>query len=330
MRELDVSGKCVFTGSLWHPDRLVESAWLEHAPFAFWLVRQLKPKTFVELGAHNGFSFSAFCQAVQQLDLGTTCTAVDTWQGDEHAGFYGEDIYSELSSYIERYAGFARLLRMTFEDARNEVADKSVDLLHVDGRHFYDDVKYDFESWVPKLTDNAIVLFHDTTVFERDFGVHQFWKELSDRYPSFEFLHGHGLGVACIGDTPPEGLRPLFEAARSADETESIRLTYARLGKTVSDLFARQARIRDLEGQCVSSLQRIEQLQAEHTLALDEEKNHRAEEVEALRAALEASHLEHRADVQAFEQSLSWRVTAVLRSGPVTAIRRAFGSNRTS
>src|ERR1043165_6846732 len=72
----------------WTPDLINASAWLEHAPFAFWLVDALRPRMIVELGVHGGFSYSVFCQAVQRLHLSTRCYAIDTWRGDEHAGYY--------------------------------------------------------------------------------------------------------------------------------------------------------------------------------------------------------------------------------------------------
>lgn len=62
-------------------------AWITHAPFAFWLVENLKPNSFVELGTYYGFSYFCFCQQVALLKLPTSCVAVDTWTGDEHAGF---------------------------------------------------------------------------------------------------------------------------------------------------------------------------------------------------------------------------------------------------
>ena len=82
------------TAALLIPDHLhEESAWVEHIPFAFWLVEALVPACLVELGTHHGSSYLAFCQGVQQLGLSTRSYAVDTWQGDEQTGFYGEEVF---------------------------------------------------------------------------------------------------------------------------------------------------------------------------------------------------------------------------------------------
>src|SRR5262249_12354936 len=148
----------------------VETAWLEHAPFAFWLVGAQKPRVFVELGTYRGYSFLCVCQAVQHLGLGTRCYAVDTWRGDEHGGPYDGSLLAELRAYHgSRYAGFSELVPATFDEAVEQFEDGSIDLLHLDGRHYYADVKHDFETWFSKLSSRAVVLFHDTT--ERTFGV---------------------------------------------------------------------------------------------------------------------------------------------------------------
>src|SRR5512147_2176439 len=65
----------------------VVSAWGGHVPFAHWIVRATRPRLLVELGTHCGVSYSAFCEAVVRDSLDTRCFAVDTWQGDEQAGF---------------------------------------------------------------------------------------------------------------------------------------------------------------------------------------------------------------------------------------------------
>ena len=60
------------------------SAWIGHIPFASWLITELKPKIFVELGTHTGASFLAFCQSIAENSLSTKAYAVDVWKGDNH------------------------------------------------------------------------------------------------------------------------------------------------------------------------------------------------------------------------------------------------------
>lgn len=175
----------------------MNSAWHGHLPFAAWLTKNFKPAIIVELGSHWGHSYFTFCQAVKESSLTTQCYAVDTWQGDEHAGNYGDEVYAHANAHNKaNYANFSNLLRMTFDEALNHIADSSVDLLHIDGLHTYEAVKHDFDTWLPKLAPGAVVLFHDTNVREREFGVWKLWEELKRRYPNnLEFLHSHGLGV---------------------------------------------------------------------------------------------------------------------------------------
>ena len=220
--------------SFWQPDYVEPSAWHEHAPFAFWLTSVLRPSLIVELGTHGGFSYFSFCQAVRTIDCLAKCYAIDTWAGDEHAGFYGSDVYDRVKAHNDRhYAAFSRLVRSTFDDALAHFDDGSIDILHIDGRHFYEDVRHDLESWRPKLSDRAVVLFHDTNVRERDFGVFRLWSEIERDHPSFEFMHGHGLGVLGIGQNLDSALTGFFRSAGTPPHDIEIRRAYQRLGEAV-------------------------------------------------------------------------------------------------
>ncbi len=211
-----------------------ESAWNQHIPFAFWLVQAHRPAVFVELGTYRGTSYFSFCQAVAALRLPTRCFAIDTWQGDSHSGFYDESVFARVRTCNERkYAGFSRLVRSSFDEALPHFLDGSIDLLHIDGLHTYEACRHDFESWLPKLSRRAIVLFHDTNVRERGFGVHRLWAELIERYPHFEFVHEHGLGVLGVGEALDGPVRELFAAADNAALTCEIRSAFWRLGSTV-------------------------------------------------------------------------------------------------
>jgi hypothetical protein len=222
--------------SFWAPEHLSESAWLEHAPFAFWLIQACQPRSFVELGTHSGFSYFAVCQTVGRLGLGTRCYAVDTWQGDEHAGFYGEDVFQAVSQTNEQhFAGFSQLIRGTFDSARPEFLDGSIDVLHIDGRHFYEDVRHDVDTWLSALSPRGVLLLHDIEVRERSFGVHRLWAELREQYRTFSFVHGHGLGVVAVGSEVPPKVADLVGLEADGRNSILLRTGYARLGEAVRE-----------------------------------------------------------------------------------------------
>jgi hypothetical protein len=213
------------------PARLTSiSAWHEHIPFGMFLVSALKPRVIVELGTYLGDSYCAFCQAVEELGLNTKCYAVDTWQGDEHAGFYGPEVLDGLRAHHDPlYGSFSRLVRGTFEEALRHFDHGAIDLLHIDGLHTYEAVKNDFESWLPKMSQRGIVLFHDINVRERNFGVWKLWDELKTKYPSFEFLHGHGLGMIAVGNVEAPILKSFLEL--SNEEAARVRSFFFQLGR---------------------------------------------------------------------------------------------------
>jgi hypothetical protein len=216
-----------------HPARLASSAWIEHIPFAMSLTAWLRPAVFVELGTFTGVSYCAFCQAIARLGLKTKAYAVDTWEGDPHNGSNGQEILKGLRAYHDpRYGSFSRLLPSTFDKGLPRFPNGSIDLLHIDGYHVYEAVKHDFETWLPKMSDRGVIVFHDITVREKDFGVWKLWEELKQHHPFFEFFHCHGLGVLQAGKESPDALSPLFNA--SARKAARIRAFYFRLGRRLS------------------------------------------------------------------------------------------------
>jgi GT2 family glycosyltransferase/glycosyltransferase involved in cell wall biosynthesis len=266
------------------------SAWAEHIPFAFTLIEKVKPRIFVELGTHYGDSYCGFCQAISKTALDCQAYAVDTWQGDEHAGYYGQEVLNQLRAQHDGpYASFSRLLRETFDEAATYFGPASVDLLHIDGLHTYEAVKHDFETWLPLLSDQAVVLFHDISVRENNFGVWRLFDELAAKYPTFRFDHSHGLGVVAVGSQIPEGIRFLFNV--NDQETLRLKQFYHTLGvsmlteRQLSDALHTQNNAVAIAEQTVADLQQklsLQQIEVEKQLSA----------AEAVRQALSAKNQE--------------------------------------
>ena len=247
----------------WNAVRLAQPGpWAGHIPFAFWLVKVLRPACLVELGTHSGNSYFAFCQAINAFCQGARAYAVDTWQGDEHAGHYGEHVYANVFAFnAAHFVQFSTLIRTTFDDARGYFPEggpnSGIDLLHIDGLHSYEAVKHDFDTWRSALSPRGVVLFHDTNVRERGFGVWRLWEELRAQYPSFSFDHSSGLGVLGVGADQAPVLKSLF--ALPSKEAADFRRRIAARGES----FQRQADALDLQEQIAAKDRHIADLTAQ-------------------------------------------------------------------
>ncbi|WP_309396202.1 class I SAM-dependent methyltransferase [Cerasicoccus maritimus] len=179
------------------PARVVDpDSWVGHIAFAHYLVKLIRPRLIVELGAHSGNSASAFAHAQTYLDIEGQTHAIDSWEGDSQATFYGGHIYEDFLEFSRlNFNGRLILKKGYFQDKLADYDDESINLVHIDGCHSYDNVKADYESWLPKLAPNGVMLFHDTTVTQNAFGVHRYWSEIAPEFPHFELPDSHGLGV---------------------------------------------------------------------------------------------------------------------------------------
>ena len=223
----------VLQPSVWKIESLTPTAWGGHIPFLFSLVTLMKPRVYTELGSYNGASFFAACQAIRKNNIQGKAVAIDLWQGDEHAGYYGEAVFNSFKHILStRYFDVGEYLRMSFDEASKLFENSSIDLLHIDGLHTYEAVKNDYETWRSKLTDNGVIIFHDTNVFERGFGVYQLWDEIREDGTSYNFKHTHGLGVLAFGTADENPVVRLLEILNgSVQVREFIELYFCRLGE---------------------------------------------------------------------------------------------------
>lgn len=229
------------------PERLSgESGWRAHVPFAFFLVSALRPESLAELSNRLGDSYSAFCQAVERLELATQCRLFAALQ-DELDG--NEELAELRDQHKTRFGHFSTLIQRKFADvlaptANENAADHSVDLLHIASFPNYEAVKRDFTNWLPKVSSRGVVLLSNIGEEPRNREVRQFWMELKSQYPHFEFTHSGGLGLLTTGQMVPAELLALCQA--SAEETARIRAFFQRLGQAAVDAAQTSQRLTEI------------------------------------------------------------------------------------
>lgn len=162
------------------------SAWSGHEKFAVWLVNEVKPEVIVELGVDRGFSTYYWAKSKIGQVYG-----IDSFEGDVHAGY--RNTYDQVAKMKEDYRlDNLHLIKGYFSDV-SKTWDKKIDILHIDGRHYYEDIKEDFETWSKFVKDDGVIVMHDTCVYDNGFGVFKYFNEIP--LPKINFTHSYGLGI---------------------------------------------------------------------------------------------------------------------------------------
>lgn len=216
------------------------SAWSGHYFFAYDLVRNIKPKVIVELGTHKGNSLFSMAQAIKDAQLKTKLHAVDTWEGDSQAGFYGKNVYKDFLKISKKYYQDVDIIphKMLFDDALTHFNDNSIDILHIDGLHTYEAVKHDFETWLPKVNKNTgTIMFHDVCERQGDFGVYRLWEELKKKYKdTITFEHYHGLGVVFFTKDTKQAVHYLHSYYSTKSSNQDLNYMLDQLEQQKRDL----------------------------------------------------------------------------------------------
>ena len=204
----------IFESDQLNLEMMVYSPWSGHRLFAYDFIVDDQPECIVELGSFYGCSSFAFLQAIKDYHLNSCFYAIDTWEGDDFTeNDYREDIYGQFKKVKDTF--FVRqnvqMLQMTFDDAVKMFENGTIDLLHIDGSHRYEDVRRDFLNWKEKVKKTGVVFFHDigdVLLEGKTLGSHVFWEELKLQYSyTFEFPFSFGLGVLCFDGGKYESLK---------------------------------------------------------------------------------------------------------------------------
>jgi hypothetical protein len=126
-----------------------------------WLYETAKGMdSIVEVGSWKGRSTHALLSGCKG-----TVTAIDTWKGSQgedgnpHIEATEHDIFNDC--FMKNVGHFPNLVPIQAEslEAVKKFADKSVDMVFIDGNHTYESVKADIEAWMPKA--RKMICGHD-------------------------------------------------------------------------------------------------------------------------------------------------------------------------
>ena len=123
------------------------------------------------------------------------------WEGHilyiyNQSGKFGTEVEDVATECLSQYPNVT-LIKKSFNRALEDW-DKPIDLLHIDGRHFYEDIKEDFEGWSKFVPKGGHIILHDTQETGRGFGIKRYFEELQEQHPDWDFSErkeSHGLGI---------------------------------------------------------------------------------------------------------------------------------------
>ena len=149
----------------------------------------------------------------------TTCLGLGSRAGknvrifaiDPHADYR----FGEFKENIQR-AGIADLVTPIASKSQDAAGDfhEPIELLFVDGSHEYDDVKADFDQWVPKVVDGGTVAVHDTTLWAGPKRVVEQHIYRGTRFKDVRFVFGSTtVGTKVRANTAADRLRARYSLA---------------------------------------------------------------------------------------------------------------------
>lgn len=209
-----------------YPERLVgPDTWVEHIPFAMYLVDIVQPDVFVQLGIGQGNDYAAFCQAIHTLEIDARAYGITD-------SMTKEDVVNDLAQV---YPKISTILKESFETALERFEDASISLLHITGMHDYATISDLFNTWLPKMKPDGVILIDNVDIRNDDSEIRKFWEKIEPSYETFEFYHANGLGVVALNERFNEGLEVL---TNDRDLLSSFKTLFGVLGSRYTEVLS--------------------------------------------------------------------------------------------
>ena len=119
-----------------------------------------KTMTMIEIGSYAGESTQMFANEFERV------IAIDPFINDYDPNDITctfmelEKVYDTFKEVVDRNGNIEHI-RMTSDDAVNQLIDMKVDFIYIDGLHTYEQIKKDITNYLPLLKSNCLIGGHD-------------------------------------------------------------------------------------------------------------------------------------------------------------------------
>lgn len=135
-------------------------------------VMESRPNKMLELGTQNGQSTKSILMAMNVTKTGTLVT-VD--RKDRSTILNGE--YEDVKDRCVFIAGNTHAPE-TLQKVKDTLGENELfDMCFIDAGHMYEDIKQDWQDYIPLVKPGGVIMLHDTV--NTDAGVNKLWEEVT-------------------------------------------------------------------------------------------------------------------------------------------------------
>lgn len=171
------------------------------------LIRNASPKKILVIGSKLGYIPAVCALACKDNNIGHVDFVDAAYDyknpNDSKAHWGGEGFWKKIN--VKKYFGkfaiekYITLHVMTTQKFYEKFVDRKWDYIYLDGDHSYNGIKFDFETFWPKLKKGGFMCLHD--IYTKDlgnleYGVNKYWIKIKKKFPNaIEFGGICGLGI---------------------------------------------------------------------------------------------------------------------------------------
>jgi hypothetical protein len=200
--------------------RFVPGPGFRHVALEYDVAEALRPALVVDLGAGDGLSFFAYCQAMRDHSIDGVAYAIDGWaEPPAHPDGSVDAIRAHARAL---YPGISYVVPMPPPEALRHFSEGTIDLLRVDGTRSDVIAGADVEAWFRRVRPGGVVAWHGAQAAPG------LWSLVAERCRSVVLSGGRG-GIGIAMKPGRASLPAMFELLFEPGEHAALEALYAHV-----------------------------------------------------------------------------------------------------